>query len=287
VTYSGDAHNTSAVSDCTSEQLTVIGPCTLGYPSGTPPALSSVVFNESEVLRTSAAVPGGGSVAGPNDKIALWYNDEHAMTLGVRHVVVKTSAGTTTTDYPITPLTANPPGSAANPSVGTTARSGEQAGTDLALYNATYGFDINRLPWSGRPMWPALFITDITNNLNDRSGDWQQGGTSAVPPSNIFGTWKGAVRTVDKTHTPATITVTPDADPAKNNWNLGSGSDTPPGGFASLKNEGYGAEARWNVSDLGLTAGHAYRLQFMVHDGDQNKTGGDSGEACMNVVIPG
>jgi hypothetical protein len=104
-----------------------------------------------------------------------------------------------------------------------------------------------------------------------RSGDWQQGGTSAVPPSDIFGTWKGAVRTVDKTHTPATITVTTDGDPAKNNWIVGSGGDTPQGGFASLKNEGCGGEARWNVSDLGLTAGHAYRLQFMVHDGDQNR----------------
>jgi hypothetical protein len=284
--YSGDAHNTSAISSCTSEQLTVIGACVLGYPSGTPPAPSSVVFNESGVLRKSAAVPGGGSVAGPNDKIALWYNDEHAMTLGVRRVIVKTATGTTTTDYPVTALSTNP-GSATNPSVGTTAPTGEQAGTDLALYNATYGFDINRLPWSGRPMWPALFITDITNNLNDRSGDWQQGGTLALPPSDIFGTWKAAVRTVDKTHTPAAITVTPDTDPVKNNWNLGAGSDTPPGGFASLANEGYGAEARWSVSDLGLSTGHAYRLEFMVHDGDQNKTGGDSGEACMNVVIPG
>jgi hypothetical protein len=284
--YSGDAHNLPAISSCTSEQLTVIGPCVLGYPSGTPPAPSSVVFNESAVLRKSAAVPGGGSVAGPNDKIALWYNDEHAMTLGVRRVVVKTSTGTTTTDYVVTPLSTNP-GSATNPSVGTTARTGEQAGTDSALYNSTYGFDINRLPWLGRPMWPALFITDITNNLNDRSGDWQQGGTSALPPSSIFGTWKAAVRTVDKTHTPATITVTPDTDPVKNNWNLGTGSDTPPGGFASLANEGYGAEARWNVSDLGLLTGHAYRLEFMVHDGDQNQSGGDSGEACMNVVIPG
>jgi len=44
---------------------------------------------------------------------------------------------------------------------------------------------------------------------------------------------------------------------------------------------------RWNVSGLGLSAGHAYRLEFMVHDGDQNKSGGDAGESCMNVVVPG
>lgn len=94
------------------------------------------------------------------------------------------------------------------------------------------------------------------------------------------------MRTVDKTKTPAGITIIPDADPAKNNWNLGPGSDTPPGGFLSLKNEGYGAEVRWNVDLLGLQAGHTYRMQFMVHDGDQNKTGGDTGEACTIVVIP-
>jgi hypothetical protein len=100
----------------------------------------------------------------------------------------------------------------------------------------------------------------------------------------VFGTWKAAVRTVDKTVSPATVVVTPDADPAKNNWNLGDGSDAPPAG---LTNQGYGTEVRWNVSSLHLQAGHLYRFQFMVHDGDQNKTGGDSGEACINVRVPG
>jgi hypothetical protein len=297
--YSGDANNLPAKSACTSEQLKVFGSCALGYPSGQPPALSSVVFNESEVLRASAAVPGGGSVAGPNDRIAVWYNDEHALTLGVRRVIVKTSSGTTTTDYPITPLNADPAthaGSATNPQVGTTSlgsglffpnTSGhnpqgfpnDQAGTDVVTWNSAYFFLD-----SGRPMWPALFITDITSDPSSRSGDWQQGGPAATPPNAIFGAWKGAVRTVDKTRTPYAITVTPDGDPqAKNNWNLGGGDPAP----AGLKDEGYGAEARWNVSGLGLQAGHAYRLQFMVHDGDQNKTGGDSGEGCMNVVIPG
>jgi hypothetical protein len=35
---------------------------------------------------------------------------------------------------------------------------------------------------------------------------------------------------------------------------------------------------RW---DIRLEAGHNYRFQVMVHDGDQNKVGGDSGEACV------
>jgi hypothetical protein len=41
--------------------------------------------------------------------------------------------------------------------------------------------------------------------------------------------------------------------------------------------EGYSAELRVEV---GLISGHSYRLQVVVHDGDQNK-GGDSGEACV------
>ena len=35
-----------------------------------------------------------------------------------------------------------------------------------------------------------------------------------------------------------------------------------------------------------LQSGHTYRLQYMAHDGDQNKTGGDAGQSCVNVAIP-
>ena len=290
------------------------GPCVIGYPTGKAPALSSVPFNESEVLRTFGVVTSGGKVVGPatganiavpatlNDKVALWYNDEHALTLGVRQVVVNGGTSPGTTNYPFSNFSAYSSAlHAASPMVGSTIMSGAQAGTDLALYNTTYGFLIDRQPWNGRPMWPAVFITDITNNPNDTSGDWQQGGTSGVPPSDVFGTWKGAVRTVDETKTPAAITVATDGDPAKNDT-LGNaridGGDIPPGpngkGFSDSYptpagnktfNEGYTAEARWDLSALGLQAGHAYRLQFMDHDGDQNKTGGDSGENCVNVLV--
>ena len=75
--------------------------------------------------------------------------------------------------------------------------------------------------------------------------------------------------------TPNKITITPDPDPMKNMWMLGPGSDPVPQG---LTNQGFGAEARWSVP---LMSGHSYRLQAMVHDGDQNKAGGDSGEACV------
>jgi hypothetical protein len=124
-------------------------------------------------------------------------------------------------------------------------------------------------------MWPVLYVTDITDDPNNRSGDWQQCGTP-YNPNAIFGTWKAAVRTVDTTVTPNTVSITPDPDPAKNNWNLGGGDPVP----SSLTvNQGYGAEVRWDVV---LVAGHSYRMQVMVHDGDQNKVGGDSGEACVD-----
>jgi hypothetical protein len=231
-------------------QQAIVTDC--GYPYSSTNPLTSTVFNESGVLRS--IVPSGNW---PNGVVSLFYNDEHAMTLGVREVVVQSASGSTTTDYPVSALPSDP-GSVINPQTGTTVLTGLQSGLDPSL----------------RPMWPVLYVTDVTADPNSRIGDWQQGGRP-ITPNAIFGTWKSAVRTVDTTVSPATTTITPDADPAKNGWALGSGADTPPSG---LSNEGYGAEARWNVT---LTPGKSYRLQVIVHDGDQNKVGGDSGEACV------
>jgi len=231
-------------------QQLIITDC--GYPNTSSPPLSSTLFNENEVLR--AIRPAG---SWPNGIVQVFYSDEHALTLGVHQVVVKSSSGTTMTDYPVTPLTMNPD-SSTNAQTGTNMLVGDQSGLDASL----------------RPMWPVLYITDITTDPANRAGDWQMGGRPSNPNA-IFGTWKGAVRTVDNTRTPATVTIAPDADPAKNNWNLGPNADPVPAGLAG---EGYSAEARWNVT---LTPGRSYRLQVLVHDGDQNKTGGDSGEGCV------
>jgi hypothetical protein len=259
-----------------------VSACTVPYPFPSANPRTSIVFNESEVLRAFA-------VAVTNDcapkNIQVFYNDEHALVLGVRRVIVKNTGSTTTNDYPVSPLNGNP-GSVVNPQVGSTIQTGGQAGTDV----------------SGRPMFPSLFITDITTNANDLSGDWQFGGIP-IPPDAVFGTWKAAVKTVDHTHAVPTMTVIPDDDPPKNDWNLGAGSDPLPDNIGTadgdhkpkppkgpkedpkkpkngLVNQGYGAEARWDVTSLGLVQGHTYRVYFMVHDGDQNKSGGDVGHAC-------
>src|SRR5262249_12861664 len=158
------------------------------------------------------------------------------------------------TNYAMTTMSGNP-SSSLNPLIGTTATTGDQAGNDT----------------SDRPLAPVLYITDITNDPTSRAGDWQYGGT-AIAPNAIFGTWKAFTRLVDKTT--GTVTLTADADPFSNDWNLGTGADTPPAGLA---NEGYGAEIRWDLNALAaqgvLTAGHRYRFYVMVHDGDQNRVG--------------
>ena len=249
--------------------------CTLGYPATSSDPRTSVVFNESEVLR--AFDPQDVATATPGLTIKLWYNDEHAMVLGVRRVIVKTAHGTTTTDYPVAALPQSP-SAATHPAVGTTALDGDQAGTDTTTCAGAPDL-------CDRPMFPALFLTDITADPTSRAGDWQAGGTP-IAPHAVFGSWKAAVRTVDTTHSPAVVTVTPDADPTKNDWHLAGGDAAP----AGLKDEGYGAEVRWNVDELvaagAMVMGHTYRLQFMVHDGDQNQTGGDVGENCVNVTFP-
>lgn len=234
------------------------------YPFVSSNPLTSVAFNESTVLKGS----GFNAATGTFD---VWYSDEHALSLGVNQVVVKSSSGSATTNYAVAPLLTSP-GVAINPAIGTTATTGNQAGTDV----------------SGRPMAPTLYITNITNNPKDQSGDWQYGGTGYAP-SAVYGSWKSFTRTVDTTTSPATVSVTASADPAKNDWNLGQGADPVPSG---LQDEGYGAEIQWSLAGLAsqgvnLIPGDTYRFYVIVHDGDQNKVGGDAGQATYTVTVPG
>lgn len=244
--------------------------CQIMYPflSGNP--ATNVQFNESSVL--AAYSPSGSVTATPGMTLSAWYSDEHALTLGIRQIVVITAQGSTVTNYPVTALNVNP-GYAFNPAVGATQITGDQAGVDTATCPG--------VPYvCSRPMYPALFVTDITANPASTSGDWQSGG-KPIPPHSVLGTWKAAVRTLDLTGATATSTIAVDADPMPNRANLG-GVPAPTG----VGSEGYSAVLSWDINSLGLLSGHTYRLQFMVHDGDQNKSGGDVGENCVNVAIP-
>ena len=135
--------NTNVVNCSTpAVDFTVVGNTggdTCGYPFNSAVARTSIVFNESEVLRDFS--PKGGFPAAPGSRLKLWYNDEHTLTLGVRQVSVKTASGTTSTNYPVSPLPAVP-SSVTNPQIGATGL----GGTDPM----------------GRPIYPALFVTDIT-----------------------------------------------------------------------------------------------------------------------------
>jgi hypothetical protein len=116
-----------------------------------------------------------------------------------------------------------------------------------------------------------VYITDISVDPTCTAGDLQKGGP-AYDPVAVFGTWKSAAEEAD-----AGNVGTPDKDDPKdhNTWDLTSSADPLPEAAKACK-EGYGAELRFEV---GLISGHSYRIQVVVHDGDQNK-GGDSGEAC-------
>ena len=180
--------------------------------------------------------------------IQVFYSDEHAIPLGCE-----------TSTYPVTALSSNP----------------------QAAYYPQTG-DPACVDTSGRPLRPVLFITDITADQTCTTGDQQKGG-QAYDPVAIFGTWKSATES-GTVGTPNTG----DPNPA-NSWSLGTGADTVPSAVTSQCGGGggncilgfcfgssWGAELRFEV---GLISGHSYRLQVMVHDGDQTR-GADSGEAC-------
>jgi hypothetical protein len=204
---------------------------------------SAKQFNESTVLCSITAVGGGSKPA----TISAFYNDEHALTLGCE-----------TATYPVSTLS-SVPGQQTYP----------QLGDPACVDNY------------GRPLRPVLYVTDLTGDASCNKGDLQQGGTPYDPVA-IFGTWKYATET-----TGSEVGTPLKADPAQNNWNLGASPPADPVTSAIQActlntsttgggKEQYSAEIQFEV---GLISGHSYRLQVIVHDGDQNK-GGDSGEGC-------
>jgi hypothetical protein len=237
--------------------------CNLGYPATntTPCPRASTTFNESTVL--IAFRPEGSAENATN--IQAFYGDEHAILLGASSV--------NGTPCPIEPTPAAPGCSTGDLATGCSAANDP----------------------SGRPLVPSLFVTDITNGDPCTTGtgadckDWQCGAVppTPIPPTTLCGTWKSA--TVSGT------TVTVAGDPASNVCpavgSIGAGMPDPLPPLQTAKLEaGYCSEVIWDMAALQaagiLQPGRAYRLQYMVHDGDQNKTGGDTGQNCVNIAIP-
>lgn len=229
---------------------------------GNGPGLEGVRFDEPEILIDYE--PKAPNVAGPADAIRLWAGDENSIIMGI--ATVKTPTGTI--PYPITESGINP----------------------ITLFNPQTGapYEPNGKDSAGRPMFPALFLTDITDNAASRVGDWQQGGIP-VPPHVASGVWIFA----DKDG--STIRSQP-RPPIKNVvdtvWNVASGGTAPGPGTSYADRTYFGTEIRWNIAQLiadgklcpgiATCTGRTYRAQFMVHDGDSES---DVAQGCVTIQL--
>jgi hypothetical protein len=127
-----------------------------GYPASS--------FIESATLCAITADGGGTQPA----VVRVFYNDEHALTLGCA-----------TSAFPVSSL-ATDPDDVSYP------QTGDPACVDTV----------------GRPLRPVLFVTDLTANPTCTAGDLQKGGT-AYDPIAIFGSWKPATEGTGNVGTPA------------------------------------------------------------------------------------
>ncbi len=129
------------------------------------------------------------------------------------------------------------------------------------------------------PLFPAVFITDITNLPQDVSGDSQAGG-QAKQPSELKGTWK----------------ATGTADPEANGQERGQGAAPwpPANGPQGIHESDFTSEIVWKTASLtardptagqfvSLQPGHKYRVQIVLHDGGAPS---DVGMACMQFKLP-
>ncbi len=229
--------------------------------------LSKVPSNPTAVATVfNSATSGIQSLIGPPDTIVTTQQPAMAAagtTIADQGVVTNPSVGAPYTP-PSSPVTETP------------AQLALQGGTDL----------------SGRPMFPSLFVTDITgldpNGVAAHAGDWQYGGTP-IAPTAVFGTWKSITETINETNPNSPqISFNVGNDPSANKWDLGPGADPVPASVVSAsQGQQYSSELQWNLNSLNLIPGHSYRFYVIIHDGDQNKSGGDAGQGCVNLVYTG
>jgi hypothetical protein len=125
------------------------------------------------------------------------------------------------------------------------------------------------------PISPAIFLTDITANPTDVSGDARNGGVAQFS-SDIYGAWR--IENGLSSTTP-------------NGQNLGAGADLwPPanGPAGGTRNSTWTAELLWPISNLktntgaALTTGKTYRMQIVLHSGTQNK---EIAELCTSFTL--
>jgi hypothetical protein len=130
---------------------------------------------------------------------------------------------------------------------------------------------------NGFPISPAIFITDITANAADTSGDARSGGIPQFP-SDIYGAWK---------------TEGGFSPPVANGQNLGAGADLwPPanGPAGGPRNSDWTAQMNWNLGNMrtktgaAVVAGNKYRAQIVLHEGARNE---EIAQLCTIFTAPG
>jgi hypothetical protein len=172
-------------SDCSSAGGSIGATCSApsGAPSCTPgitiPAGTATndncgypktSFVESATICGINAVGGGAKPA----IIQVFYNDEHALTLGCA-----------TATHPVEPLS-----------------------TDPAAVHYPQTGDPACVDTMGRLLRPVLYVTDISTDPACTAGDQQKGGP-ANNPIAIFGSWKSATEGAGNVGTPATADPAP------------------------------------------------------------------------------
>lgn len=128
---------------------------------------------------------------------------------------------------------------------------------------------------NGYPISPSVFVTDITANAGDTSGDAQGGGIAQFP-SDVYGAWR--------TETGRSSTV-------PNAQNLGPGADLWPaanGPGGGGRRTDWSAQLIWKIAEMktntgaALTAGNTYRMQIVLHEGTNND---EIAEVCITVTL--
>lgn len=273
--------------------------CVLGYPfsGGNATSRTNIAFNENEILYTYAIT---------NNRLSLYYADEWPMSLGINSVKFPNGTIITSSNVDFNPLV---PTCLNNPKLGF--MSLDPASPFASLDSASIGTGCSpSTVYAGgnftcpRPLMPVLFYTIVTNKPNDRTGDWQYGGTPYFP-SKVCGLWFYSAKniTVDgiqangqwlySINRPYNYTALAynQASSSSYAWNFGQGSDPIPGNAVrnpSTNKAEYGAQVAWDLDALNLPFASSVRFQFMVHDGDMKKGGGDVGQSCItaNVACP-
>ena len=137
---------------------------------------------------------------------------------------------------------------------------------------------------NGFPYYPAVFVTDLTQNPNPPySGDGQNGGTPN-PPDIVYGAWKQENQGNDPNQCNNSKGNGTNLDGSPDQYPI---SPVPISCSDQDRDTSWTAENVWHIANLKekdgtpLIPGHVYRFQFAMHDGDGAFHGDDFSDGCI------